>query len=115
MNSAKPYIFGYFISAILTLVAFTLIYQHVTSHHQIFSHEFLKITVLVLAIAQFIAQLGFFLHLGSGAHRGWNLAIFSSALGLILIIVIGSLWIMNHLNYNMTPQQMDQYMINDGG
>ena len=31
-------------------------------------------------------------------------------LGIVLIIVGGSVWIMNNLNYRMTPQQMEQYL-----
>jgi hypothetical protein len=34
---------------------------------------------------------------------------------VVLILVFGSIWIMNNLNYRMTPEQINTYMNNQGG
>jgi hypothetical protein len=34
---------------------------------------------------------------------------------VVCILVFGSLWIMNNLNYRMTPQQIQSYMDNQTG
>jgi cytochrome o ubiquinol oxidase operon protein cyoD len=50
-------------------------------------------------------QIVFFMHLGT--KNRWNLAMFISTAGLVIVIVGGSMWIMSHLNYNMSGQQMN--------
>lgn len=120
-NNAKEngtlasYVIGFVLSILLTLAAYMVVYIHVNANHEIISHTVLISTVLVLAVTQLIVQLIFFLHLTSGSGRGWRIGIFISTLMLVLIIVIGSIWIMNHLNYNMTPAQIDQYMQDQQG
>ena len=70
----------------------------------------------VLAITQLLVQLVFFLHIDKERKPRWNLAVLLFAALIVFIIVGGSLWIMYHLNYNMSPQQMNQYMLQqDGG
>ena len=102
----KPYIIGFVLSLFLTFAAFFIVNQHVTSRHLAFSHEVIITIILVLAIAQLFIQLIFFLHMGKEQKPRWNLAVFISFIGMILIIVIASIWIMYHLNYNMTPIEM---------
>jgi cytochrome o ubiquinol oxidase operon protein cyoD len=101
----------------LTLAAYTLIEIHINSAHETFSHPFLTVAILTLAVLQFIVQLFYFLHLGSETGPRWNLVVFLSTLGIVLILVVGSIWIMNHLNYNMmaSPSQMDSYIQSQDG
>ena len=54
-----------------------------------------------LALIQAIVQLFFFLHLGQEAKPRWQLFIFLFMLFIMLIIVIGSIWIMVDLNDRM--------------
>ena len=46
-------------------------------------------------------HLVYFLHLDSKSEGGWNLIAIVFAALIILIVVVGSLWIMWNLNYNM--------------
>jgi cytochrome o ubiquinol oxidase operon protein cyoD len=73
--------------------------------------------ILALALVQLVVQLFFFLHLGSGAERGSRFLIFAGTVGLVLIIVAGSIWIMDRLNYRMmaSPAQMQQYISGQQG
>jgi cytochrome o ubiquinol oxidase operon protein cyoD len=115
MSTYKSYITGFILSIALTLAAYFAVQQHALSNHIIYSHKFLIPFILVLAVVQLLVQLIFFLHIGRGSDRGWNLAALISTISIILILVIGSLWIMNHLNYNMTPSQMDKDIIKSEG
>lgn len=109
--SIRPYVIGFSLSIVLTLAAYFLVQAHVNAAHAFISHEVLIPAILVLAMAQLIVQLLFFLHLGaSGTASRWKLGAFVLTVVLVLIVVVGSIWIMNHLNYNMTPSQIDQYL-----
>lgn len=69
--------------------------------------------LMTLATIQLIVQLVFFLHVGAEARPRWNLTALLFTAIMLLVIVVGSLWIMNNLNYNMmmSKQQMDEYMM----
>ena len=68
---------------------------------------------LVLAAVQLMIQLITFLHLGEETSPRWKTYSFLFAFLMALVIIVGSIWIMMNLDYNMrmTPQQMDSYML----
>lgn len=109
------YISGFVLSMLFTLTAFGLVEEHVQSLHTVFSHPFLIGATAVLALAQFLAQLYFFLHLGRETKPRWKLLVLGFMILVVLIIVVGSIWIMYNLNYRMSPQQMNTYMLNQNG
>ena len=106
-SSVTTYAIGFLASLILTLTSFFLVTNHT------FNTQTLTISIFVLAITQLLFQLIFFLHLGRERSPRWNLLVLSFAAIVLLILVIGSIWIMNHLNYNlnnMNPNQVIDYM-----
>lgn len=103
------YLAGFGLSVILTLIAFFLVYQN--KHSQPMSHKYLMGALLSLALTQLFVQLLFFLHLDRESKPFWNLQVAILAAGVVLILVIGSIWIMNNLNYNAnSPQQVQKYI-----
>lgn len=52
-------------------------------------------------------QLFFFLHLGQESKPYWNSQLFLFMLTILVILVIGSLWIMHNLSYNVMPMDHD--------
>jgi cytochrome o ubiquinol oxidase operon protein cyoD len=107
----KAYVTGFLLSLIFTLIAWGIVNRHVTNGHHLYSHLFINILVLSLAILQLVVQLIFFLHLGREKKPRWNLQALLAAVGIIIILVVGSIWIMNNLNYsmmNITPSQEDR-------
>jgi len=114
-GSVFSYTLGFLLSIILTLVAYVPVAMHQNSFHQLFSHTFLIPFVLTLAFLQLTVQLLFFLHLGKESGPRWNLVFFISTFGLVLLVVVMSIWIMTHLNNNMTPQSMSDYLIRNEG
>lgn len=98
------YITGFILSVLLTIFAYLLVVNHGASR------DVLTGVVSALAIIQFTVQSYFFLHLGKEARPKWKVYVFISMLLIVLIIVFGSIWIMNNLNYRMTIPQQIQYL-----
>jgi cytochrome o ubiquinol oxidase operon protein cyoD len=110
------YVVGYLASALLTGGAFWLAWQHVTTHHMAYPHTTLIPLLLAFALVQLFVQLFFFLHLGKESKPRFNLYALLFAVLVMVIIVGGSLWIMQNLNYHMmTPNEMQMYMHNHEG
>lgn len=68
--------------------------------------------LLILAVIQLVIQLVCFLHLnGRGRSRGRAMTLGFTLL-MMLVVVIGSIWIMNNLEYRMglSGQEMEDYM-----
>lgn len=61
--------------------------------------------MVVLAIAQMLVHLIFFLHINTSPEHKTNILAFILTIVIIAIMVVGSLWIMAHLNHNMMPMQ----------
>lgn len=95
--SFKPPILGFIFSLILLFA----VYRFTEKHH--LAHSLLIITVFSFAVIQALIQFVFFLHLGLESKPHENTIAFLFMVLVIIIIVGGSLWIMNNLNYNMMP------------
>lgn len=90
------YIFGFIICAALTLLAFWAVIGSNFAKPQIFA------IIYILACVQFFIQVICFLRLNTHTHQGQlNVMSFIFTGIILLVIVIGSLWIMVNLNYNM--------------
>lgn len=112
------YITGFIAAIGLTMLGYVLAWEHVQHHHQMFAHHTVIYAVMTLAVVQLFVQLYFFLHLGKEKSPRWNMIAFLFATGVVLILVIGSIWIMDHLNYNMTPRSLQdttKYMHSQDG
>ena len=57
----------------------------------------------VLAIAQMGVHIVFFLHITSGPDNTNNILALAFGMLIVILVVIGSLWIMSNLNENMMP------------
>ena len=106
-KNLRLYIIGFTLSIFLTAGAFASVFFN------LLSSSTLLLSVVVLAFVQFIVQLYFFM--GQEVRQKWNFIILLSTVGLVFIVVMGSIWIMYHLNYNMSPQMMNSIMNNQGG
>ena len=62
----------------------------------------------MLAIAQMGVHLVFFLHITTGPDNTNNVLALAFGVLIVLLLIVGSLWIMCHLNHNMMP--MDRIM-----
>lgn len=97
-TSLASRVIGFAASLILTATAFLIFFR------PDFFHLSLKMSitiVLILAVLQCTAQSIFFLNVLDDKRPYWNLVVFASTISVIVIIVVFSIWIMNHLDYNM--------------
>lgn len=106
----KSYIIGFILSLILTMCAYIPAELHVNSQHKFPSHAVILWIIFPLAFIQLIVQLVFFLHMVQESKPRWKLGVFISFVGIIFIVVVASIWIMNHLNYNMNLIQFNNLM-----
>lgn len=102
MPTYKSYIIGFLLSIALTLGAYFAVISHA---------PVIIFVIIGLAMVQLLVQLIFFLHLGRGEDGHWNLVTLFSTFCVVFILVAGTIWIMQHLNYNMTPMQMDKTLM----
>jgi cytochrome o ubiquinol oxidase subunit IV len=101
-GSLRGYIIGYVSAIALTIAAFTVAPSTGMAPFSI------EAALAVLAIAQMLVHLIFFLHINTAPSQKTNILAFTATMLIIAIVVIGSIWIMGHLNRNMVP--MNQLM-----
>lgn len=112
-GSVKSYSIGFGLSLLLTGIAYVIADKQVTTGWT------LIYVLAVLAITQLFVQLYFFLHLGRESKPRWNFTAFCFAAMVVVIVVFGSLWIMQNLDYlhgNSKPanQTSEQIMKDEG-
>lgn len=103
------YVTGFVLSLVLTAWAYVSVVRHT------FSGNVLIGWLLLLAIVQFFVQLFFFLHFGHETKPRWKLLTLTLMFVVVLIVVLGSIWIMYNLNYRMDPTQVNEYMRQQAG
>ncbi len=110
-GSLRAYVFGFIGSFLLTVVSFLLVYT------RLLTGSALTYTIIGLALIQAIVQLRYFLHIGEEAKPRWEILGFYFMILVLLIVVLGSLWIMYDLNNrtmgNMPMGDMSKEMHHD--
>ena len=101
-RGVRGYLLGFVLAAGLTVVSF-----YITRSTLVWTPS-IPIALSVLAVAQMGVHLVFFLHMTSGPDNVNNLMALAFGLLIVLLLVLGTLWIMSHLNHNMMP--MEQIM-----
>jgi cytochrome o ubiquinol oxidase operon protein cyoD len=94
-GSVKEYVIGLILSIVLTAIPFGAVMGGWFPTGVTFG------IILVTAIAQVFVQLVFFLHMNGSSEQTWNTTSAVFIVLVVAIIVIGSIWIMEHLNHNM--------------
>jgi cytochrome o ubiquinol oxidase operon protein cyoD len=94
------YLTGFALSLVLTALSFGAVMSGWIPHGMILP------AIVVLALAQLLAQLVFFLHLGASGEQRSNTVILMLTVTLVVIVVGGSLWVVHNANENMMPHQM---------
>jgi len=102
------YAYAYVMAAGLTFFAFAL------AQGNLLSGSVLAAVLLAAAAAQLYIQSRYFLHLDEkGELPKWRIQSYLFTWFTLLIIVVGSIWIMFNLDYNMmlSPNEMTDYML----
>lgn len=100
------YIFGFGAALCLSVAAFLFATQSTLSSASIMA------ILLLLAVIQLIVQLVCFLHMKVGGRSQTRTVTMAFTVLMMLIVVIGSLWIMRNLDYRMgmSGEAMNEYM-----
>jgi cytochrome o ubiquinol oxidase subunit IV len=96
------YLVGLGLATLLTIVSFFIAQTTLVWTPSI------PVALCVLAIAQMGVHLVFFLHITTGPDNANNVMALAFGVLIVLLLIVGSLWIMMHMDQNMMP--MDQIM-----
>ncbi len=95
--SVKSYTLGFILSIIFTIIPFGVV------NEKLFTNLTTIIVVFGCAIVQLFIQLVFFMHLNTESKPRYNSGFLLFTLLSLLILVIGTIWIMSSLAYKMHP------------
>ncbi len=101
------YIVGFVLSLLFTGSAYYLVVSKSVSGTTLLA------MILGFAVLQMAVQIFFFLHLGRGPKPLYNVTFFIGTVGIILVVVVGSIFIMNNLRYNMAPADVTKKLAQD--
>ena len=97
-GSLKGYLTGFGLSVVLTAIPFWLVMAHVLP-----TPLDTVLTIMGFAVVQIVVHMVYFLHMNTRSQGGWTALALIFTLVLVAIMVIGSVWVMYHLNSNMMP------------
>jgi cytochrome o ubiquinol oxidase subunit IV len=102
-STLKGYLTGFGLSVVLTAIPFWLVMTG-----KLGSNQATAVAILVLAAIQIVVHMIYFLHMTPRAEGGWTMMALIFTVVMVAITLIGSLWIMYHLNANMMPMDPSQ-------
>jgi cytochrome o ubiquinol oxidase operon protein cyoD len=97
LSETVAYVIGLALALILTGVSFW-----VASTSALWGPG-VAVGLVVLAIAQMGVHLVFFLHITSGPDNTNNVLALAFGVMIVFLVMIGTIWIMGHMNANMMP------------
>ncbi|MCE2745416.1 MAG: cytochrome o ubiquinol oxidase subunit IV [Burkholderiales bacterium] len=96
--SMCDYAIGFVLAVILTVIPFALVMGGVIQ-----SSTTTALVILALGAVQMVVHMVYFLHMNSKSEGGWNMLGLMFTLIIVVITLVGSIWVMHHLNKNMMP------------
>ena len=91
----RAYVAGLLLAVILTLIPFR------AAMNPEIGRDVALWTIVVCAALQMVVHFVFFLHLNRRPEQHWYRLALAFTVLVIAILVVGTLWIMTHLNHNM--------------
>ena len=94
----RSYVTGFVLSVILTAIPFWLVMGDVLD-------DTLKTSIVIMALAavQIVVHMIYFLHMNTKSEGGWTFMALVFTLTLVVITLVGSIWVMYHMDQNMMP------------
>jgi len=99
----RGYLTGFVLAVILTAIPFYLVMSGVIPDKLITA-----LIIMAFAGAQIVVHMVYFLHMTPKAEGGWMIMALIFTLIVLVIALVGSLWVMYHLNNNMMPMSVEQ-------
>ncbi|MCJ2084187.1 cytochrome o ubiquinol oxidase subunit IV [Methylobacterium sp. J-090] len=104
-GSFRGYMTGFLLSVVLTAIPFWLVMSDVLG-----SPRLTGIVVMGFAVVQIVVHMVYFLHMNTKSEGGWTILALIFTLTLVLITLVGSVWVMYHLDTNMMPADHGMHM-----
>jgi len=95
----RGYLVGFGLSVLATVLAFFL------SGTSLVWQPSIPAALIVLAIAQMGVHIVFFLHITTRPDSINNVMALVFGIFIVFVLIVGSVWIMTHLNHNMIPME----------
>ncbi|MGG5820036.1 cytochrome o ubiquinol oxidase subunit IV [Falsiroseomonas sp. HW251] len=99
----RSYMTGFVLSVILTAVPFWLVMGNVLE-------DTVRTVIVIMALAavQIVVHMIYFLHMNTKSEGGWTFMALAFTLTLVVIALVGSIWVMYHMDQNMMPMSPHQ-------
>jgi cytochrome o ubiquinol oxidase operon protein cyoD len=94
-GSPSGYITGFVLAVLLTAASFGLVMFGVVSPQST------MLVLAVLALAQIVVHLVFFLHLNTSSGQRWNVMALCYTAVAAIILIGGTVWVMHNVSMNM--------------
>ncbi|GAA5126309.1 cytochrome o ubiquinol oxidase subunit IV [Alloalcanivorax gelatiniphagus] len=104
-STFKGYMTGFVLSVILTAIPFWLVMAGVIK-----DSGMTALVILGFAAVQIVVHMIYFLHMNFHSQGGWNMLALIFTGVIVFIVLAGSLWVMYHMNVNMMPGLMKEYL-----
>ena len=92
------YVTGFVLSVVLTAIPFWLVMGNVLG-------DTLRTSIVIMALAavQIVVHMIYFLHMNTKSEGGWTFIALVFTLTLVVVTLVGSIWVMYHMDQNMMP------------
>ncbi|MBC9175662.1 cytochrome o ubiquinol oxidase subunit IV [Pseudoroseomonas ludipueritiae] len=97
-GTARSYMTGFILSVVLTAIPFWLVMGNVLDDTTKTS-----IVIMAFAVAQILVHMIYFLHMNTKSEGGWTFVSLVFTLTLVVVTLVGSIWVMYHMDQNMMP------------
>ena len=91
------YVIGFVLACVLTAASFYVL------NTSLIWGPGIPVALVVLAIAQMGVHLVFFLHINTAPDNTNNILALAFGVLIVALVIVGSLWIMDHLSQNVMP------------
>ena len=98
-EGVRGYLIGLGLAALATVVSFFV------AHTSLVWQPSIPAALVVLAIAQMGVHIVFFLHITTRPDSVNNVMALMYGVFVVFVLIVGSVWIMSHLNHNMIPME----------
>jgi len=105
-GSMRDYVIGFVLSVILTVIPFWLVMGEVLE-----SRVWTVALIMLFGAVQIVVHMVYFLHMNRKSEGGWILMSLLFTGIIIVIALVGSLWVMHHLDTNMMPMSPEQMRV----
>jgi cytochrome o ubiquinol oxidase operon protein cyoD len=97
-GSFKDYLIGFVLAAVLTAIPFWIVIYDVFRNPKVGA-----VVILIFAFVQIVVHMVYFLHMNTKSEGGWTFLALLFTLTLVVITLVGSIWVMYHMDQNMMP------------